>query len=59
MSNSNIKGRPAMFTKEEDKYILEHYLTDTSTEIGIKLGYSPKQIQARAKRLGMRKKPNF
>lgn len=59
MSKVKPTGRPAMFTKEEDLYILDNYMTKTSGEIGEILGYGAKQIQARALRLGMRKKRVF
>lgn len=58
MSNNN-NGRPSMFSKEEDAYILDNYLIKTSGEIGAFLGYSAKQIQSRAKILGLRKNRVF
>ena len=59
MNKIKPTGRPAMFTREEDVYILDNYMTKTSGEIGDILGYNAKQIQSRAARLGIRKKRLF
>ena len=49
------KGKRLKFSPEDDKYLMEHYPTETAADIADHFGISYPAVTRRAKELGLKK----